>query len=57
MTSPIYRISTGVKICQLQEAVSDLSERVESLEHLANQQNILVDTLGDIMEELKKSEP
>ncbi len=38
------------------EIVQDTSERLESLEHLANQQSILVDTLGDIMEELRKQE-
>jgi len=34
-----------------------LELRVESLEHYSNQQSILVDTLGSIMEELKKQEP
>ncbi len=33
-----------------------LESRVESLEHYSNQQSILVDTLGNIMEELKKQE-
>ncbi len=36
--------------------VLELLERVESLEHLSNQHHILVTTLGDIMEELKKQE-
>ncbi len=36
--------------------IQSLERKVESLEHLANQQSILVDTLGDIMEELKKQE-
>ncbi len=34
----------------------DLSERVELLEHWSNQANILLTTLGDIMEELKNQE-
>ncbi len=38
------------------EIVPELLERVESLEHLSNQHDILVNTLGDIMEELKKQE-
>ncbi len=47
-------------INQIYSMVRDFSlleGRVSSLEHLANQQSILVDTLGDIMEELKKLEP
>ncbi len=47
-------------INQIYSMVRDFSlleGRVRSLEHLANQQSILVDTLGDIMEELKKQEP
>ena len=38
------------------ENFSQLEKRVESLEHYSNQSSILVDTLGDIMEELKKPE-
>ncbi len=34
-----------------------LELRVELLEHFSNQQSILVDTLGKIMEELKSQEP
>ncbi len=37
--------------------IQDLESRVELLEHFSNQQSILVDTLGNIMEELKKQEP
>ncbi len=48
--------NTGNQTLALVKAVSDLSERVEYLEHFSNQQSILVDTLGDIMEELKKQE-
>jgi len=33
-----------------------MEQRLESLEHFNNQQSILVDTLGNIMEELKKQE-
>ncbi len=40
----------------LKEAVFSLSARVDSLEHCSNQQSILVDTLGDIMAEIEKSE-
>jgi len=46
-------------INQIYSMVRDLSQlesRVESLESFSNQQSILVDTLGDIMEELKKQE-
>ena len=38
------------------ESFNLLVKRVESLEDFSNQQSILVDTLGDIMEELKKQE-
>ncbi len=38
------------------ERILHLEQRVESLEHFSNQQSILVDTLGKIMEELKKQE-
>ncbi len=38
------------------EIVQELLARVELLEHFSNQQSILVDTLGEIMEELKKQE-
>ncbi len=51
-----FPASIGNQICQLQERVSDLLERVDSLEHYSNQQSILVDTLGAIMAELKKQE-
>ncbi len=33
-----------------------LESRVESVEHLLNQQSLLAGTLGDIMEELKRNE-
>ncbi len=33
-----------------------LLERVESLEHLSNQHNILLTTLGDIMKEIENLE-
>jgi len=38
------------------QRIRDLESRVESLEHFSNQQSILGDMLGDIMEELKKQE-
>ncbi len=44
------------QIYSMVRALSLLESRVESLEHFSNQQSILVDTLGDIMEELKKQE-
>jgi len=44
------------QICYMAERINRLDVQVESLEHLANQQSILVDTLGDIMEALKKQE-
>ena len=37
-------------------SISQLESRVESLEHFSNQQSLLLDTLGNIMEELKKQE-
>jgi len=40
----------------LTDHVPDILARLESLEHLSNQHDILVRTLGDIMEELKKQE-
>jgi len=51
-------MSTNIisRICSMAEVLTDLSRRVESLEHFINQQTILVDTLNDIMEELKKQE-
>ncbi len=39
------------------KVVLEHEARLESLEHLMNQYVILVDTLGDIMVELKKLEP
>jgi len=44
------------RIYCMAETIRLLESRVESLEHYSNQQSILVDTLGDIMEELKKQE-
>ncbi len=45
------------QICYMASRLDLLESRVESLEHFSNQQSILVDTLGNIMEELKKLEP
>ncbi len=36
--------------------IQDMVTRVEQLEHWVNQQSILLETLGDVMEELKKQE-
>jgi len=44
------------RIYCMEESMHQLEARVLSLEHYSNQQSILVDTLGDIMEELKKQE-
>ncbi len=44
------------QICTMDAHLSDLLERVDSLEHYSNQVSILLDTLGNIMEELKKQE-
>ncbi len=55
--NPEDPINIGIQICQLAKVVGDLLERVESLEHYSNQSSILVDTLGDIMEEMKRLEP
>ena len=46
----------GRQIYQLKRELGLLHRRVESLEHLANQQSILVTTLGDIMKEIEDSE-
>ena len=45
------------RILCMEEIINQLESRVESLEHFSNQSSILVDTLGEIMEELKKPEP
>jgi len=50
----VRRIDTGCQI--FTRKIRDLELRVESLEHYSNQQSILVDTLGSIMEELRKQE-
>lgn len=44
------------QILSMAEAISLLEKQVVSLEHYSNQESILVDTLGDIMEELRKQE-
>ncbi len=44
------------QICELEVKLLMVANRVDLLEHSANQQSILVDTLGDIMEELKRQE-
>ena len=54
MSDEISRPNTGFRICM--SKIQVMEQRLESLEHLANQQSILVDTLGNIMEELKKQE-
>jgi len=50
----VAHIAIGLQTC-IQE-IRLLVSRVELLEAYSNQQSILVDTLGDIMEELKKQE-
>jgi len=49
-------IPTGFGLRTYMLKIRDLERRVESLEHFSNQESILVDTLGNIMEELKKQE-
>ncbi len=53
------RILTGLtnQISSMVEDIDLLELKVELLEHFSNQQSILVDTLGKIMEELRKQEP
>ncbi len=46
----IHRISYMV------DDLAQLESRVVSLEHFSNQQSILVDTLGNIMAELRRQE-
>jgi len=43
-------------LAMVRTSINQLELRVEQLEHSANQQSILVTTLGDIMEELKRNE-
>ncbi len=43
-------------LAMVRTSLDQLELRVESLEHFSNQSSILVNTLGDIMEELKKPE-
>ncbi len=43
-------------LAMVRTSLDQLELRVEQLEHYSNQQTILVDTLGDIMEELKRQE-
>ncbi len=43
-------------LAMVRTSLDQLELRVEQLEHYSNQQSILVDTLGDIMEELKRQE-
>jgi len=56
MSRKISLAATIHLISSMEEIINRLESRVESLEHYSNQSSILVDTLGDIMEELKKSE-
>ncbi len=49
-----HRLDIGILTCM--SKIQDMERRVELLEHFSNQQSILVDTLGSIMEELKKQE-
>ncbi len=50
------RTDTGTLISLLEVRVHLLEEKVDSLEHYSNQASILLDTLGNIMEELKNHE-
>jgi len=54
MTNPKFHTDIGNQT-YLQK-IQALEARVESLEHYSNQSSILVDTLGNIMEEMKKQE-
>ena len=54
MSEKISRQDTGYQTCILR--IQSLESKVEYMEHLHNQQSILVNTLGDIMAELKKQE-
>jgi len=46
----------GHRVIFLTRRLNQLEEKVAGLEHFSNQQSILVDTLGSIMEELKRQE-
>ncbi len=52
---PVDRL-TDIGLLTFMSKILDMESRVESLEHWSNQQSILLDTLGSIMEELKKQE-
>ena len=56
MSHKISLQDTMYQIYCMEESLALLALRVESLEHYSNQSSILVDTLGDVMEELKKQE-
>jgi len=53
MTSPLPLKLRGKTLIEI---VQDLEERLASVEHWNNQQSMLLTTLGDVMEELKKQE-
>ncbi len=50
------RTSIGLEISVLTRRQNQLEAKVDGLEHWSNQATILLDTLGNIMEELKKLE-
>ncbi len=45
-----------LRICYMERTLDLLEKQVLELEHYSNQSSILVDTLGSIMEELRKQE-
>ena len=58
MSDEISRIERMYQIlAMVRTSLDQLELRVDSLEHWSNQSAILVNTLGDIMEELKRNEP
>ncbi len=56
MQQPRTLSSIGLEILTLIQKVDQLAEKQDGLEAYLNQQSMLVNTIGDIMEELKKQE-
>ncbi len=57
MSQEEHNLAIINRIWSMEEVIDRLELKVDSLEHWDNQQSILVDTLGKIMEELKRQEP
>ncbi len=56
MSHEISRLDIIRRISSMEESLHQLEKQVLSLEYYSNQSSILVDTLGNIMEELRRNE-